>query len=140
MNRLNAHIGYAQAALQQAPEVLDAVRVYLTFDVAFGMVNDLMVELVKSVVGLLGVGVQRGPFFNVLANLGLQFLLLASANNSRANLSATFEHAKDRGFVFPAGACDTALALRQVHVAGLPSDECLVRFHFAGEQLESTFC
>src|SRR4051794_14963225 len=43
MERLDAHVRPVQAALQERPEVLDAVRVNLPLDVADHVVDDLVV-------------------------------------------------------------------------------------------------
>jgi hypothetical protein len=42
MKWLQAHIGALNSALQQAPEVLNAVGVDVPFEIGFSVVNDLM--------------------------------------------------------------------------------------------------
>jgi hypothetical protein len=66
MERFDGHVGAFQGALQQAPEVLHAVGVDLSFRVRLGMIDDI-VDVVgrQPVVGLQFVGVDARSRLNV---------------------------------------------------------------------------
>src|SRR5438874_985635 len=92
MERLNTNVGARDAALEQAPEVLKAISVNLPVDVLFGMVDNFVsVFLRESVIGLQGIGVQRGTRFDMLLNFNLKSSALPVRNDSSANLSAALQ-------------------------------------------------
>jgi hypothetical protein len=73
MKWFNADVGPLQTALQQTPEVLHAVSVYIAFHVPFGMVHELVnIIFLKAGVGRQFVGEYLRPRFNIGANLVLQ--------------------------------------------------------------------
>jgi hypothetical protein len=65
VKRLSRNVCAVDAAVQQAPEVLKAVRVDLAINVLYGVVHDLMLEFVQTVVRREGIGVERATRFNV---------------------------------------------------------------------------
>ena len=66
MERLNANVGAFEGALQQAPEVLEAVGMNPTANIGNGMVKDFMlVPFGKPIVGLQGISIDRRAFSNV---------------------------------------------------------------------------
>ena len=136
VERLHAHIGATQAALQQAPEVLHTVSVDLPVDVLDGMVNYLMLEFVQALIGLKGIGIESGPSLNVLPYFRLKSAFLAvrnygSANPAALSFLAAFQDSHDGGLVFPASAGNLGRALGSVHVARSSADEGFVRFDFS---------
>ena len=67
MERLNAHVGPADAALEQAPEVLQRVRVDLSVHVGDGVVDHLMRVLPgEPIVRPQVIAVERRARFDVL--------------------------------------------------------------------------
>src|ERR1019366_6089454 len=122
------------AALQETPEVLKAVRVYAAIYVLNGMVNDLMrVVGCQSCVGHERVAVESRASFYVLADFALQTMLLAIRYDCGANLSAALKDSHDCGFVLSPRASDWAFALTRVLFTGLPADERFVYLDFAAE-------
>jgi hypothetical protein len=78
MERLDADVGSFQAALQQRPEILDAIRVNIAANVLFGMIHKLMnVILVESGIRRQFISEYFGPRFNVRAHFLLQRMALA---------------------------------------------------------------
>ena len=133
MELFHAHIGSLESALEQTPEVFKSVGVDLPINVFFGMVNDLVLEslLSESLIGHERIGVDRAASFDVSANLSLQGVLFAIADNRAANFSATFENADDCHFVFCSSLSNPTLTLIGVHEAGGTADESFVYFDLA---------
>ena len=55
MKRLDSNVGSTKAALQQRPEVLQAVRVYATVNILFRMVHNVVNEVVAHLVVAYGI-------------------------------------------------------------------------------------
>src|SRR5208337_1135242 len=108
----------------------------LAVDVLHGMVNHLMrIIPFEAIVEKQSISIERCASFDMLLDFRLKRLFLAIRNHDSAHLPATLQDAHDSGFVFSASPGNPALALCDVHVAGLASDEGFVGFHFAGEFL-----
>src|SRR5260370_30890839 len=77
-----------QSALKQTPKVLQPMCVDLSVNVAFGMVDRLVNEVlvIQSLIGHESIGVDRARCFDVGANLSLQVALFASRNDIGVNL------------------------------------------------------
>ena len=89
MERLDADVGSADAALQQRPEVLQAVGVNLAVHVRYGVVDDLMrVVGFQPFVRQQRIGVERGTGFNVLSDFGLKRAFLPVRDYGGADLAA----------------------------------------------------
>src|ERR1017187_3279930 len=73
---LYAHVGAAQPALQEAPEVLQPVGVDFAANVLYRVVNHFMLEFVKPFVRFQRVSEQSGAGENMFAYFGLKRLLL----------------------------------------------------------------
>ena len=131
MKRLHADIGTFQLALEQAPEVFHTVGVDLPVNVLFGMVDNLVLEslLFESHVGHERIGVDRTASRDVSANIGLQKMFLAIADDSGANLTTAFKNTLNSGLVFGASMSNPALAFVGVHVSGKATNESFVNFH-----------
>src|SRR6266700_3015977 len=129
----HAYVGSFEAALEQAPEVFESVGVNLSVNVFFGMVNDLVLESLfsESLIGHERIGVDRAASFDVSANLSLQSVFFAIADDRTANFSAAFQDANDGHFVFCASLSNPALALVGVHEASRTADESFVYFDLA---------
>lgn len=129
MERFDAHIGTVYTALQQRPEVFEAVRVDATVHVLYGVVHDLMrVVAGETLIRKQEVRVQRRPRLYMLLNLRLQGVLLTIRHNGRNNLTATLQHAHHSNLVTRTATSDATLALGNVHVPRLAADKRLIRF------------
>ena len=101
MEWFDTNVGSSDAALQQAPEVLESVRVNLPVNVLLGMVNDFVsIFLSQSVIGCQRIGVERRAGFDMLFNRGMESRTLAICDYRSANLSATFQCSEYDGLVF----------------------------------------
>ena len=88
MKRFDTNIGSRDAALQQAPEVFEAVSVNLPVNVSFRMIHDLVgVFSGQSVIGCQSVGVQCRSDCDMLFNRGMKSGTLAICDYSSANPS-----------------------------------------------------
>ena len=134
MKRLDTHIGSVDTALQQAPEVFEAVGMDAPVDVFDGVVNNpVRVVGRQTLVGKQRVSVERRARFDMLFDFRLQDSFLAAGNNGSANASAALQDAHDGGLIFGSCASDAALANAQVHIAGFAADESLIGFDFAAQ-------
>src|ERR1039458_1702908 len=112
MKRFDRHIGTRDAALQETPKVLQAIRVYAAIYVLRGMVNDLVrIVRCESFVGHERIGVEGCTSSHMLAYFLLQYGFTTAGNDGGANLSAALQDSHDGGFIFGARASDSALAL-----------------------------
>ena len=100
------------------------------------MIYDLMRVLARqSVVGFEIIGVQSRASFYMLANLRLQFMLLAIRYDCRANLAAALQDSHHFGFVAAASAGDDPLPFVLVHVPRLAADEGFIYLDFAAKKI-----
>src|SRR5690348_9767639 len=83
----------------------------LSINVPFRMVNDLVLEsfFLKSLIGHERIGINCTSRFDVSADVSLQRVLFAIAEYGSTDLSTTFEHSHDSGFVFSASLSNPAL-------------------------------
>src|SRR5882724_8890758 len=100
VERFDVDVCSLESALEKAPEVFQPVRMNLPVNVAFGMVNRLVNEIlvVQSLIRQECIGVDRAVCFNVSANPRLQIVLAPSGDNVSLNFSATFQNPHDSGF------------------------------------------
>ena len=134
VERLDRNVGPADSAFKKTPEVLQSVGVNVAVNVSDGMVNDLMGIIGgESIIGPQRIGIESGASFNVFADFRLKRMLLAVRHDGSADLATTFNDPDNSSFVFGSGAGDATTALRDVHVAGLATDEGFIHFDFAGE-------
>src|ERR1035438_2497681 len=92
MKRLDSNVGSLEAALQQRPEVLKAVRVDAPVNVPLGMVDELMHEfLFEFVVGHKIVGIDSGAVFDVAEDFVLQDFAAGVRDNLSADLAERSE-------------------------------------------------
>src|SRR5271155_3587712 len=131
MEWLDANVGSLQLALEQAPEVFHTVGVNLSINVLFGVVDNLVLEslLLESHVGHERIGIDRAASFDVSANIGLQKMFLAIADDSSANLTTAFKNALNSSLVFGTSIGNPALAFVSVHVSGKAANESFVNFN-----------
>src|SRR6266404_7006568 len=137
MKRLHTYISSTDAALEQAPEVFEPVRV----DVPLGVTNRVINYVVrvitgKAIVGLESIGVNLGAFKNVFPNRALKFrlpnVLKHFQNHARRFFAAcAFQQSHNRSHSHRSGASNLPLSL--VHVAGLTADESFIHFDVASE-------
>src|SRR5258708_6840960 len=92
---LDGNVGTVKAALQQTPEVLHGVGVNVPVHVLNGVIDDrVLVVTVKAAIREKFVTEDRRAYRDVVADFALKFILPASLNVSRANLSAALDHSK----------------------------------------------
>jgi len=74
MELFHAHVGSLESALQETPEVFEAVGMNLPVNVFFRMVNHLVLEslFLESLIGHECIGVDRAACFDVSANVALR--------------------------------------------------------------------
>jgi hypothetical protein len=135
---LDADVGSVDSALQEAPKVLQSIRVDLAVNVLYRMIDHLMLELVKAAVGLQGIRVECCPGFDVLPDFGLKRFLFAIRNHSGADgavlsILAAFEDSHNCGLILAAGAGDLSGAYCLVHVARFLADESFIGFDMASQ-------
>jgi len=132
VERFHADVGAFQLALEQAPEVFESVGVNLAVNVRFGMVNDLVLEslMLESLIGHERIGVDRTSCFDVSADVGLEQVLFAIADNGSANFPTTFKNALNCNLVLGASLSNPATAFIGVHETGRAADKGFVYFDF----------
>src|SRR6267143_2556725 len=96
VERLDAHIGSTNAALEKAPEVLKSVSVNAPVNVTLGVVNDLVCESRPQVlIRHERIGIDRATFLDVAFNFAVESVLAPTRNNGSADFAAAFEDAYD---------------------------------------------
>src|SRR5438445_11716907 len=132
MERLYAHVGSRNAALQQRPEVLKAIGMYAAIHVLSRMVNNLMrVVGCQSFIRQQSVSIKSCASFDVLAYFPLQCALAAIRYYDGAKFSAALHDPHDCGFILSASSCNPALPFAQLYVSRLSADKSLIYFDFA---------
>src|SRR5438128_2132945 len=132
MKRFHTHTGSRDSALEQRPEIFKSVGVYATVYILAGVVNHLMrIFSCKTFIGLEGIGVESSASSDMPAYFFLQHSFATARNHAGANLSTTFQDTNNRSLVLCASASDTALALANMHVPSLATDEGFIYFYFA---------
>jgi hypothetical protein len=90
MEWLYADVRALKLSLDHAPEIFHRVRVYITIGVLDGVVNHgVPVVRRKTVVGLQRIAEQRATGLDVFLDVFMKFMLPATRNGERSNLSAT---------------------------------------------------
>src|ERR1019366_68092 len=113
MKRFDTNIRALDGSLQETPEIFHAVRVNDAINVGFGVVHNLVGILIKTVIGLQRIRVQRRSSFYVVAHDGLKVTLAPRANVVSANLaSLAFEQSEHNRLAYRA-------ALPSLKFAGL---------------------
>ncbi len=133
----DADVRALQTALQETPEVLHSIRVDLPANVLDGVIYNLVLEFVQAIIGLKGIGKQRGTGFDVLADFSLDMCLAPRRDNGCPNLAATFKDAHHDGFILAASPGDLPCLLVGVHVAGETPNESFVRLNFPREFIDT---
>ena len=139
MERFDVHVGSFQSALEKAPEILQAVCMYLPIDIALRVVNRLVNEvlILQSLIGQKRIGVDRTLRFDVRTDSRLQVVLAARGYNAGLNLAATFQNSHDGSLSLHATVCNLLSALISVHESGRTADESFVHFYFFAAPAES---
>src|SRR5579871_80198 len=145
MERFNTHVSTAQIALEQAPEVLQPVRVNLTAHVLRCVVHNFMHEgFPQVVVGDSRICVDPAPVFDVFQNLVLQGFALDVWDYLGANLAGvTIKHSDDgslsRPYVTTALLAPHLLQLGSplfVHLLRRGTDKTFVAFYCTASTAE----
>ena len=94
MNRIDRDVGSSQATLQQAPEVLNTIGVYVCPYIPFNVVDNIMVVGVSSNEGIGRVLIcdDVSTSRDVCKNSGLHSLLAAICNGVSPNLTTALQH------------------------------------------------
>jgi len=135
MVRFYRNVSTVYPALQQTPEILHAVRMYIAIHVGDGVINDLVNKFAgQAFIGLQCIAVQRRSRLNVFAHQRLQIFFLAAINDLGANLAAALHHSSNDGLTFrPASSLNLACFDVRVHVTGLAAYKRFVNLDFARE-------
>ena len=130
VNRLNRDIPSLQSPLQQAPEVLDALRVYLAAYIFRHVIHRLMDKQtggIQPLIASLFVSVDTRTPANILQNLVLQRLALRIWDNHRPNLAAVARpHTHNDRFLVAILVSDMTL---HVHILRIAADVGLVNLN-----------
>jgi hypothetical protein len=132
MERLDAHVCAFQPALQERPEVLDAVRVDVPLNVAFGVVDHLM-DIIdrQAVVGTPSVAEYTRAALDIFAHNALQRRAAGIGNVAQADfLRLAIQEAHHDCFAGPARRRDLA-SLILMHEASGTADKRLVYLEIA---------
>src|ERR1022692_710060 len=130
MKRFNANIRPIQSALQQAPEVFDALSMHATLDILFHVIDDVVSEVgSQSHVSHKLISHQFGTFRDSLANRFVGDGLVAVGRDFCPHLAATFQHPVDNSFRPVLLAYLHFDSTVFVHVTGLAADEGFVNLN-----------
>jgi hypothetical protein len=100
MERQHGNAGTIDRTLQQAPEVLQTVRVNLALRIFHSMVNELVnVIAVKSLIRLQRISVQFRTGLDVIPHQLLQILFLAAGSDCGLDVTATLQNTGDQAFI-----------------------------------------
>jgi hypothetical protein len=125
------------AAFKQRPKILNAVGVYFTANIFFGVVDRVVNELgVQSGIEQCGISVEVCPAFDVRQDDRVQFACLGCRNNLGSHFPAALEQAVNDSLSNCATSANLFLANMRVHVAGLTADKGFVGFDRAGQLAE----
>jgi hypothetical protein len=128
--RLDRNVGSIDTALEQAPEIFQTVSVDILPNVLDSVIHNLMgVFFTQAVIGLQRVGVQRGLWFNVIADQGLKLGLAATVDNLCPNLSAALQNSRNDCLTFGSTpSLNLPRLFRRVHVPCFAADKGFVNF------------
>lgn len=131
MKRFNRNIRALDAALQKTPEILKAVRMNLTIDILFGVVNNLMNVFIHPLIGTQRVGEQKGTLLHVLSDRFLNRFFAAAWNHLASHIAAVpLKQSHDRDLANKSRlGSDLLGSFVLVHESGRAADECLVGFN-----------
>src|SRR6266481_819391 len=141
MKRLHANISARNAALEQAPEVFQPVRVDAAANVFHGMIHDFVSVLrCQSLIRKQEIAVQCRASLHVLFHFCLNGFLFAVRDDGSTHFAVSafaavsaLQNANDGGFIARTAASDAALFHINVHVPRFAADESFVRFALATE-------
>jgi len=103
VERLDAHIRSLDAAFQEAPEILKAVRVDAAPDVLDGVVNNFVhVGGIQIIVRRQGACVDGGTIDHMPSDQAIKGLFPTVRNYFASDFSAALQDAKDRNYIFSA--------------------------------------
>jgi hypothetical protein len=135
---LDADVCAVQPALEQAPEVLHRIGVNVAVDVLNSVIDDgVPIVIGQTIVRKQFVTEDRGASLNALADLALQFALLARLNVLHYDFAAAFNHSENNLFADWSATLNHLRSLALVHIAGFCADESFIDFHFASELVKT---
>ena len=113
---------------------------YTTINIGDSVIYDpVSVFLSKSAIGRERIGVESRSCFNVLADFALYRLHLTVGDNDSLHLAASLQKSHDGSLILATSPSDAPLALADVHVAGLATNEGFVGFDFSPELATEPF-
>jgi hypothetical protein len=94
MERHHENVRAVDGPLEVTPEILHAVRVDMTLNVLYGMVNNLVNVLgIQAFIRLQGISEQLGSGFDMCFDMGLERLFLATFNHRCSYRPTTLQNA-----------------------------------------------
>src|ERR1017187_1788698 len=133
MKRLNSNVGSTKAALQERPEILNAIGVNLSVYVLLKVIDELMLVLgFEIVVASKLVSHDCGTSLNEISNSSMNSRMLAISNDSGFDSSATLKCADDYSLAMStlhSNAIAETTALTLVHIASLAADVGLINLN-----------
>ena len=143
MERFHAHVGSLERAFEQTPEVFQPVGMNVAFHIGYGVVDHLVLKLIKTLVGFQSISEDRGASKDVIAEFALQGFLFGVVYDLGAHpasaLSAAFQNAHHGSLVLAASASNAPCPYMAVHVARLAADESLVCLDLARQFIADLF-
>jgi hypothetical protein len=142
VERLDADVGSFQAALKQRPKIFDAVGMYVSANVLFGMIDDLMHVISRqTVVGTPRIAEHIGAALDVLAHYALKRRATGIRYMAQADF---FALAIQQAHYYSLAAASSASAgnlgfLILVHEASGTANERLVNLDFSAAQFAAIF-
>jgi hypothetical protein len=130
----HGHVGAFERALEQRPEILQAVRVDAASDV-FGDVIDPLVEVSKTqcVITRKGIGEDMRSGSTLSRTFVHERVVIHVGNTFSPHFPAAFQQPLDNCLAHGTTPFDFPFSLAFVHVPGLPADECFIDFDLAGQ-------
>jgi hypothetical protein len=130
MEGFDTDVGSLQSPLQQRPEVLNAISMYVTFNILFGMIDELVnIIFLKAGIGCQFVSEHFGTRFNIRAHFFMQRAALAIRDVLHAHFAGfAIQQTHYQLFARPARARDFFSLLGLVHIAGEAANHGFVGF------------
>src|SRR5439155_7362309 len=144
MEWFNANVGPFDTALQETPEVFNAIGVNHSINISFGVPHEGMSEAfgTKSLIGSVFIGIDRRSRLNRFPNNLAHFITPRFRNHASLNFASpvfiSFKKTKDRSFARASSPpMKFCFSFRLVHVASEATDIGFINFNFTAEGLDN---
>src|SRR6266571_4302554 len=135
VKRLNANVGAADSALEQAPEVFQTVCVNPAIYILSRVIYDLVREIsTQAVIGKQRICIQGTFSSDVSLDMPLHILLVAIRNVSEANLPAALQDSHNGCLVFESACGNASTSLVRVHVSRFSADKGFASTSIPGDR------